>query len=121
VFGIVALLLSAIGIYGVISYSVAHRTSEMGIRAALGATPRSLLSLILSHGFWMTAIGLTFGIGGSLGLPTLLKAFLFGVGAWDPLTLASAAGILGLVALFACYLPARRATKIDPMTALHYE
>jgi putative ABC transport system permease protein len=121
IFGIVALLLSAIGIYGVISYSVAHRTSEMGIRAALGATPQSLLGLILSHGLWMTAIGLALGVGGALGLPRLLKAFLFGVGAWDPLTLASAAAILGAVALFACYLPARRATKIDPMTALRYE
>ncbi len=121
IFGGVALLLSAIGIYGVISYSVAHRTSEMGIRAALGATPQSLLGLILSHGLWMTAIGLALGIGGALGLPRLLKAFLFGVGAWDPLTLASAAAVLAAVALFACYLPARRATKIDPMTALRYE
>jgi putative ABC transport system permease protein len=69
----------------------------------------------------MTAIGLALGIAGALGLPTLLKAFLFGVGAWDPLTLASAAAILGAVALFACYLPARRATKIDPTTALRYE
>jgi putative ABC transport system permease protein len=121
VFGGVALLLAAIGIYGVISYSVAHRTSEMGIRAALGASPASLVGLILRNGVWMTGAGLVLGIGGALGVPRLMKAFLFGAGGLDPLTLASVAGILGGVALLACYVPARRATKIDPVVALRYE
>jgi putative ABC transport system permease protein len=121
VFGGVALLLAAIGIYGVISYSVAHRTSEMGIRAALGASPGNLLGLILRNGLWMTGTGLILGIGGALGLPRLMTAFLFGAAGLDPLTLAAVAGILGGVALLACYVPARRATKIDPVVALRYE
>jgi len=121
IFGGVALLLAAIGIYGVISYSVAHRTGEMGIRAALGANPRNLLALVLRSGLWMTGVGLFLGFGGSLGLPSLMKAFLFGVGAWDPITLAAVAATLGGVALLACYIPARRATKVDPVVALRYE
>ncbi|MBV9504336.1 MAG: ABC transporter permease [Acidobacteriia bacterium] len=121
VFGGIALLLAAIGIYGVMSYSVAHRTGEMGIRAALGASPASLLGLILRHGLAISGAGLLLGLGGGLALPRLMAAFLFGLGAWDPLTLALVAGILGAVALLACYLPARRATKIDPLTALRYE
>jgi putative ABC transport system permease protein len=121
IFAGVALLLAAIGIYGVISYSVAHRTGEMGIRVALGASPGSLLGLILRNGAWMTGAGLVIGIGGALGLPRLMKAFLFGVGAWDPVTLAAVAATLGGVALLACYLPARRATKVDPVVALRYE
>jgi putative ABC transport system permease protein len=121
VFGGVALLLAAVGIYGVISCSVAHRTGEMGIRAALGASPGSPLSLILRSGLRMTAAGLASGIAGSFGLPRLLTAFLFGVGSWDPLSLSLAAGILGSVALLACYIPARRATKVHPVLALRYE
>jgi putative ABC transport system permease protein len=121
VFGVVALLLAAIGIYGVISNSVAHRTSEMGIRAALGASPRSLLGLILSGGAWMTGVGLLLGGGAALALPGLLKTFLYGVGSWDPVTLGASAAILGGVALLACYIPARRATKVDPLVALRYE
>ena len=121
IFAGVALLLAAIGIYGVISYSVAHRTGEMGIRVALGASPGSLLGLILRNGAWMSGAGLVIGIGGALGLPRLMKAFLFGVGAWDPVTLAAVAATLGGVALLACYLPARRATKVDPVVALRYE
>jgi len=120
-FSAVALLLAAIGIYGVISYSVARRTGEMGIRAALGASPGSLLSLILRNGIWMTGAGLLLGFGGAVGLPRLLNAFLFGVGNWSPLTFAAAAGILAGVALLACYLPARRATNIDPVEALRCE
>jgi putative ABC transport system permease protein len=121
IFGAVALLLAAIGIYGVISNSVAHRTSEMGIRAALGASPGSLLGLILRSGAWMTGAGLLLGIAGGLGLPKLLAASLYGVGAWDPLSLALPAVVLGCVALLACYIPARRATKVDPVVALRYE
>jgi len=121
IFGGVALLLAAIGIHGVISYTVTRRTGEMGIRAALGASPGKLLTLNLRSSIWMTGAGLVLGLGGSLGLPEVMKAFLFGVGRWDPLTLSAVAAILGCVALVACYIPARRAAKVDPIIALRYE
>lgn len=121
VFGGVALLLAAIGIYGVVSYSVANRTGEMGIRAALGASPRSLVGLVLRTGLGMTAAGLLLGILGALGLPRLLATLLIGIGGWSPLTMAAVAAILGAIALLACYVPARRATRIDPVVALRYE
>jgi putative ABC transport system permease protein len=121
VFAGIAVLLSAIGIYGVISYSVAQRTHEIGIRAALGASTGHLLGLVLRNGMLMTGIGLVVGLGGALGLSRLLAALLFGVGARDPMTIAGVAGILASVALLACYIPARRATKVDPMVALRYE
>ena len=121
VFAGIALLLSAVGIYGVISYSVAQRTGEIGIRAALGASRRNLLGLILRHGIWMTGPGSPSDSLGALGLTRLLATLLFGVGAWDPLTITSVAGILVCVGLLACYVPARRATKVDPVVALRYE
>ena len=121
VFAGIALLLSAVGIYGVISYSVAERTGEIGIRGALGASRGNVLGLILRHGIWMTVTGLGIGLLGALGLTRLMATLLFGVGVWDPLTLASVAGILIGVGLLACYVPARRATKVDPMVALRYE
>jgi putative ABC transport system permease protein len=121
VFAGIALLLSAMGIYGVISYSVAQRTGEIGIRAALGASRGNLLGLILRHGLWMAGIGLTIGLAGALGLMRLLVTLLFGVGVWDPLTIATVGCLLAVVALAACYIPARRATRIDPAVALRYE
>jgi putative ABC transport system permease protein len=121
VFAGIALLLSAVGIYGVISYWVAERTGEIGIRGALGASRGNVLGLILRHGIWMTVAGLGIGLLGALGLTRLMTTLLFGVGAWDPLTLAGVAGILICVGLLACYVPARRATKVDPMVALRYE
>jgi putative ABC transport system permease protein len=121
VFAGIATLLSAIGIYGVISYSVAQRTHEFGIRAALGASTSDLLGLVLRGGVLMTAIGLAIGLGGALGLTRLMESLLFGVGARDPATIAAVGGILGCVALLACYVPAYQATKVDPMVALRYE
>jgi putative ABC transport system permease protein len=121
VFASIAVLLSAIGIYGVISYSVAQRTHEIGIRAALGATAKDVLRLVLRGGLLLTATGLAIGFGGALAATTLLANLLFGVGSRDPMTLAAVAAILGLVALFACYIPAQRAAKVDPMIALRYE
>ena len=121
VFAGIALLLSTVGIYGVISYSVAQRTGEIGIRAALGAGRGNLLSLILRNGILMTGTGLVIGFLGALGLTRFLATLLFGVEPWDPLTITSVAGILSCVGLLACYVPARRATKVDPAVALRYE
>lgn len=121
VFAAIALLLSAIGIYGVISYSVARRTQELGIRAALGASAGDLLQLVLRGGILLSGAGLVIGLGGAIGLTRLLGSLLFGVGERDPATLGAVAAILLLVALAACYIPARRATRVDPMVALRYE
>jgi putative ABC transport system permease protein len=120
-FAVVAILLAAIGIYGVISYSVAQRTHEIGIRAALGATSGDLVRLVLRHGMALAGIGLAAGFAGVLGLTRLLESMLFGVGARDPLAIAAGAAILGAAALLACYIPATRATKVDPAIALRYE
>ncbi len=121
VFAGIALLLSAVGIYGVISYSVAERTSEIGIRGALGASRGNVLGLILRHGIWMTGIGLGIGLLGALGLTRLMATLLFGVGAWVPVTIAGVTVVLIGIGLLACCIPARRATKVDPMVALRYE
>jgi len=120
-FATVALILAGIGIYGVISYNVAQRTREMGIRAALGATERSLLRLILDRGVRLTLIGLAIGVAGAIGLTRLMATLLYGVGARDPVTMVSVGVILAGVAIAASYVPARRATRVDPVVALRYE
>src|SRR5215472_9711826 len=121
VFAGIALLLAAIGIYGVVSYTVAQRTQEMGLRTALGATRRNILQLVVGQGMIQIAIGLVIGLVGALVLTRTMKSLLFSVSATDPVTMVGVGAILILVAITACYLPARRATKVDPMTALRYE
>jgi putative ABC transport system permease protein len=120
-FSLVTLALASIGIYGVIAYSVSQRTKEIGIRLALGAERRTILGLILGQGSLPIVIGIGFGIASAVALTRVIESLLFQVTATDPLTFFAAAAFLFFVALLACYLPARRATKVDPMVALRYE
>ncbi len=121
VFAGVALLLAGIGIYGVLSYSVAQRTHEMGVRAALGATYWDQIRLVLGGGMLLTVVGLAIGIAGALAAARLLASLLFNVAPHDPITMVAVGFILTTVALAACYIPARRATRVDPIIALRYE
>jgi predicted permease len=120
-FALAALLLAAIGVYGVLAYSVVQRTREIGIRMALGARPRDVRRMLLLEGGRLAALGVALGLGGSLLLTRAMSALLYGVGPRDPMTFASVPAVLASVALAACFFPALRASRVDPMTALRSE
>jgi len=120
-FAVLAVVLGAVGLYGVLAYLVAQRTNEIGIRMTLGASRREVLRLVVSNGMRMTFAGLGLGIVAALGLTRLLGGLLFGVKPTDAFTFASVAILLSGVALLACYIPALRATRVDPIVALRYE
>ena len=121
VFSAVALLLAAVGVYGVVAYAVAQRTGEIGVRMALGARPLHVLGLVLREGARPVAVGIAAGLGGGLALARLLQSMLFEVGPHDPLTFALIAALLALVAALACAAPAYRAVRVDPAAALRAE
>jgi putative ABC transport system permease protein len=117
----IAFVLAIVGIYGVMSYAVTQRTHEIGIRMAIGAQPRDVFRMILGQGMFLTVIGLVIGLLGAFGLTRLMGAMLFAIKPTDPLTFTAVALLLAGVALIACYVPGRRATKVDPVNSLRYE
>jgi putative ABC transport system permease protein len=121
VFAVVALALAAIGTYGVLAYTVEQRTQEIGVRMALGAQARQVLQMILAQGAWLVGLGLVLGVAGSLALRKVLASVLFGVTPTDPVILGTVVLVLSAVAFAACYLPARRATRVNPLVALRNE
>jgi predicted permease len=120
-FGVLALMLASIGIYGIMAYSVSRRTSEIGIRMALGAERGRVLRMVVREASWMVAIGVIVGLGAALALGRLIGSMLYGLNSWDLATFATAGALLILVALAATWLPARRAAGLDPMKALRHE
>jgi putative ABC transport system permease protein len=120
-FGLFALLLACIGLHGVTSYAVARRTSEIGIRVALGARPAQVMTPVIREGMTLASIGVAIGLAGALAATKLISSYLFGVGATDPLTFTAVAALLLAVAFLASYIPSRRALRVDPLTALRAE
>jgi ABC-type antimicrobial peptide transport system permease subunit len=120
-FGLVALVLAAIGVYGVLAYAISRSTREIGIRMALGAQRRTVLALVLGRGLKLAGAGIVLGLMGAMASTRLLRSLLFGVGPTDPLTFVVVPLLLVFVALLACWLPARRAANVDPMAALRCE
>jgi predicted permease len=120
-FGALALLLASIGLFGLMSYNVSRRTNEIGIRMALGAQRRDVLGLVMRESMILVGVGVVLGIGGALGASRFVKTLLFGLAPSDPFALAAATAVMIAVSALAGYLPARRASKVDPMVALHYE
>jgi putative ABC transport system permease protein len=120
-FALVALALAAVGIYGVMSYTVGERRREIGVRVAMGARPGEVQALVVRQGMAVAAIGVTLGLAGSLAAARLLRSLLFGIGPADLPAFAAAVALLSAVAVLACYVPARRAARVDPMVALRYE
>jgi ABC-type antimicrobial peptide transport system permease subunit len=120
-FGVLALLLAALGVYGVLAYSVSRRTREIGVRVALGAQIADVLVLVLRQGIRLVTTGVVLGLAGAFAATRLLRGFLYEVQPLDLLTFVTVVVVLAVVAVFACWLPARRAAKVDPMEALRYE
>jgi ABC-type antimicrobial peptide transport system permease subunit len=121
IFAASALILAAIGIYGLMAYSVQQRTQEMGIRMALGADRASIRSLVVWHGMRLALVGVVIGIGAAFGLTRFIASFLFGVKTWDPIVFVTVPVVLSLVALLAVWMPATRASRLDPQQALRIE
>jgi putative ABC transport system permease protein len=121
IFGGLALLLAAIGLYGVLAFAVSQRTREIGIHMALGARTRDVLLMVIRQGMSLVVIGVVLGVAGAYAVTRLIRSLLFEVGTTDPLTFVLVSVLLAVVGFVACYLPARRATKVDPLVALRYE
>jgi putative ABC transport system permease protein len=119
--GVVALVLAAMGIYGVLAYVVSQRTHEVGVRMVLGASTGNVLGLMLKHGMGMAVVGISLGAAGALALTRWLSSFLYGVSPFDPAVFLAVCAMVGSICLAACYVPARRAAGVDPIVALRYE